>query len=130
MQDTYNESTMNGNGNDPRDPHVEVHNYNGTTRREAQDQYIIVTEKNIPIPPVMCGRKSSRKRSDIEVAFMHMELGDSIYIPEHLVNAAKSALNVFARLKATKKQSRGAKYQFVTRRVERKNPAFRVWRVK
>lgn len=125
MQDTYNESTLNGNGNDPRDPHVEVRNY--TTR---QDQYVIVTEKNIPIPPVMSGRKSSRKRSDIEVAFMHMELGDSIYIPEHLVNAAKSALNVFARLKAAKKQSRGAKYQFVTRRIERKNPAFRVWRVK
>ena len=126
MQDTYNESTMNGNGNDPRDPHKVLE----ITHNTRQNHYVIVTEKNIPIPPVMCGRKSSRKRSDIEVAFMHMELGDSIYIPEHLVNAAKSALNVFARLKATKKQSRGAKYQFVTRRVERKNPAFRVWRVK
>ena len=125
MENTFEESTRNGNGGEPRDPHVEVHNY--TTRR---DHYVIVTEQNIPIPPVMTGRKSSRKRSDIEVAFMHMELGDSIYIPEHLVNAAKSALNVFARLKASKKQSKGAKYQFVTRRVERKNPAFRVWRVK
>ena len=123
MENTFEESTR--NGNDPRDPHIEVHNY--TTR---QDHYIIVTEQNIPIPPVMTGRKPRRNRSDIEVAFLNMEVGDSIYIPEHLVNPAKSALNVFARLKATKKQSKGAQYQFVTRRVERKNPAFRVWRVK
>ena len=125
MENTFEESTRNGNGGEPRDPHVEVHNY--TTRR---DHYVIVTEQNIPIPPVMTGRKSSRKRSDIEVALLSMEVGDSIHIPDHLVNPAKSALNVFARLKASKKQSKGAKYQFVTRRVERNSPVFRVWRVK
>ena len=126
MENTFEESTRNGNGNDPRDPHKVL----TITHNTRQDHYIIVTEQNIPIPPVLTGRKPRRNRSDIEVALMRMQVGDSIHIPDHLVNAAKSALNVFARLKASKKQSKGAQYQFVTRRIERHSPVFRIWRVK
>ncbi len=128
MENTFEESTRNGNGGEPRDPYSVIrHEAIGDNKQILN---AIMIDKNVPIPQVMCGRKPRRNRSNIEVALLSMEVGDSIHIPDHLVNPAKSALNVFARLKASKKQSKGAKYQFVTRRVERNSPVFRVWRVK
>lgn len=128
MEDTYNESTMNGNGNDPRDPYAVVRR--DITSESTSVISSIVIDMGIPIPPKLCGPRPRKDISNIEIALCHMNVGDSILIPNELVGKTKSVLTRFSKMRRLKKQGKGAKYKFLTRQIQRKNPAFRVWRVK
>ena len=128
MENTFEESTRNGNGGEPRDPYTVIrHETLGNHKAIINN---ITVDKGIPLPPRNCGPKLRAKRNDIEIALLTMDVGDSIYIPKQLVNQAKTALARFAKMRSMKRQNKEAKHRYATRQLEPKHPAFRVWRVK
>tara|TARA_R110002072_G_scaffold98602_2_gene216955 strand:+ start:143 stop:547 length:405 start_codon:yes stop_codon:yes gene_type:complete len=133
MEDLFQNSGRNGNGQEPVDPRLANEKYDVSMKDVAEflvdsmEPVVIRIERGIPIPNKSRGADPARPMHPIAQALDRMEVGDSICIPPSLVVKAKSLINTM-RKRLSRKNAKGRKV-FTTRLAKGTHKTCRVWRI-